>query len=192
MTPPLKSLLLAAALLPMLLHVSACEDQETTSGGNAVTSETTPADPAPSSPRTTDQTDRPTPTQDASENTGAAMDIQLTIKGTQLRGTLDDTPAGRDFASMLPLTLTLTDFHDTEKISDLPRRLASTEDDAPAGTAGSPGDLTIYAPWGNLAIFYRDFTYTDDLIRLGRLEPDAADLIARIQNGTAITIEPTN
>lgn len=48
------------------------------------------------------------------------MDIQLIIDGTQLRGTLNDSPAGRDFASMLPLILTLKDFHETEKISDLP------------------------------------------------------------------------
>ena len=98
------------------------------------------------------------------------MDIRIVIDGTELRGTLDDTPAGRDFGAMLPLTLRLTD---TEKISDLPQR-PSTEAGVPAGTAGSAGDITVYAPWGNLALFYRDFTYTDDLIRLGRLESGAA------------------
>ena len=116
------------------------------------------------------------------------MDIRIVIDGTELRGTLDDTPAGRDFGAMLPLTLRLTDFHDTEKISDLPQR-PSTEDGVPAGTAGSAGDITVYAPWGNLALFYRDFTYTDDLIRLGRLESGAADILAGLDDGTTITIE---
>jgi hypothetical protein len=52
-----------------------------------------------------------------------------------------------------------------------------------AGTAGAAGDLTIYAPWGNLAIFYRGFTYTDDLIRLGSLEPGAATAISELEDG---------
>jgi hypothetical protein len=50
------------------------------------------------------------------------MDIELVVDDTTLHGALDDTAAGRDFAS-LPLTLTVTDFHATEKISDLPRLL---------------------------------------------------------------------
>lgn len=37
---------------------------------------------------------------------------------------------------------------------------------------------SVYAPWGSLALFYRDFTYTDDLIRLGHLAPGAAEVLA--------------
>ena len=115
------------------------------------------------------------------------MDIELVIDGTELRGTLDDTAAGRDFASLLPLTLTLTDFHATEKISDLPRRLSTGG--APGGTAASAGDITYYAPWGNLALFYRDFTYSEGLVRLGRLDPEAADVLAGLDDGTTVTID---
>lgn len=73
-------------------------------------------------------------------------------------------------------------------MSDLPRRL-SREDGVPGGTAGSARDITVYAPWGNLALFYRDFTYTDDLIRLGSLGPGSAGVLADIPDGTTITIE---
>ena len=52
---------------------------------------------------------------------------------------------------MLPLTLAVRDFHHTEKIADLPARLATA--DAPPGTAARAGDVTYYSPWGNLAIF---------------------------------------
>lgn len=31
------------------------------------------------------------------------------------------------------------------------------------------GDFTYYAPWGNLALFYRDSAYSPGLIRLGRI-----------------------
>lgn len=170
-----------AAFLVALLSVAGC-GQESEDG--------TSANSAPSRPRTSGSDAPETQTPDTTGDTGSAMDIRLTIGDTALRGRLDDTPAGRDFAALLPLTLTLTDFHATEKISDLPERL-STEDEVPRGTAGSAGDITVYAPWGNLALFYRDFTYTDDLIRLGSLEPAAADALADLADGTTITITTT-
>ncbi|MDB5015044.1 MAG: hypothetical protein JWQ25_3246, partial [Daejeonella sp.] len=65
------------------------------------------------------------------------------------------------------LTLTLTDFHKTEKISDLPKELSTKG--APAGYKPLSGDITLYAPWGNLAFFYKDFTYSGGLILLGKI-----------------------
>jgi hypothetical protein len=62
----------------------------------------------------------------------------------------------------------LEDYAGTEKISYLPRRL-STEG-APAGSDPSVGDITYYAPWGNLAIFYRDFRYASGLVILGSID----------------------
>ena len=82
------------------------------------------------------------------------MTITLSFNGTELTATLDDNETTRDFVSLLPLELTLTDYNQTERISNLPRRLSTPE-------AGSHqpevGDITYYAPWGNLAIFYREF-----------------------------------
>ncbi len=108
------------------------------------------------------------------------MDIRIHLADTELRGTLADTPAARDFAGLLPLTLTLTDFHATEKVADLPRRLDTSG--APAGTSATAGDITYYAPWGNLAIFYRDFRHSPGLVRLGSLEPAAVTTL-RSHNG---------
>ncbi|MDX3924730.1 MAG: cyclophilin-like fold protein [Shinella sp.] len=96
------------------------------------------------------------------------MKIQITINGRVATATLDDTPTAWDFASLLPLTLTLTDYASTEKVSDLPRKL--TQEGAPAGYEPLPGDITTYAPWGNLAIFYRGFSYSRGLIRIGRID----------------------
>lgn len=87
---------------------------------------------------------------------------------------LEDSVAARDFAAMLPLTLTLEDYAATEKVSDLPRRL-STEG-APAGHEATAGDITYYAPWGNLAIFHRPFPYSRGLIKLGHIEGNVAAL----------------
>ena len=95
------------------------------------------------------------------------MRIRMSIEGTPLTATLDDNVASRDFASLLPLALTLTDYAATEKISDLPRRL-STEG-TPPGSEPAVGTLAYYAPWGNLALFYRDAGYANGLVRLGTI-----------------------
>lgn len=96
------------------------------------------------------------------------MKIRIELAGTTLFATLDDNPSARDFAALLPLSLTLNDYAATEKISDLPRRL-STEGAAAAITPQA-GDLTYYAPWGNLAIFHKGFRRSPGLVRLGTLD----------------------
>ncbi|MFL5576344.1 MAG: cyclophilin-like fold protein [Gemmatimonadaceae bacterium] len=96
------------------------------------------------------------------------MKIRMTVEGTPLTATLDDSESARDFASLLPLSLTLEDYAATERISDLPRRL-STEG-APLGSDPDVGDIAYYAPWGNLAVFYRDFGYSTGLVTLGRID----------------------
>ena len=91
--------------------------------------------------------------------------------------TLEDGAASRDFAALLPLELTLRDYHGTEKVADLPVRL-STEG-APDGTDPAIGDIAYYAPWGNIAIYYRDFGYSSGLVRLGRIEGDVSGLAGK-------------
>lgn len=78
-----------------------------------------------------------------------------------------------DFVSLLPLTLTLTQYAATEKVSHLSKR-PSTQD-APSGSNPSVGDLAYYA-WGNLALFYRDAPYATGLVRHGRIDGSAAGL----------------
>ena len=95
------------------------------------------------------------------------MKIRITLQDTVITATLTDSQTSRDFVSLLPLTLTFEDYAGTEKISYLPRKL-STED-APSGSDPSVGDITYYAPWGNLAIFYRDFGYANGLVVLGKI-----------------------
>jgi len=102
------------------------------------------------------------------------MKICLELDGKNLPATLNDSAAARDLAALLPLTLTLKDYAATEKISDLPRGLSTTA--APAGTKPASGDIAFYAPWGNLAIFYRDADYAAGLIKLGQLDDGVAEL----------------
>ncbi|MEZ5537939.1 MAG: cyclophilin-like fold protein [Thiolinea sp.] len=94
-----------------------------------------------------------------------------------IQGVLESSTAGKAFAAQLPLELTLKDYHATEKIADLPARLPTQ--DAPAGIKPVVGDITYFAPWGNLAIFYKDFSYSNGLVRLGRIEGDLSLLSSK-------------
>src|SRR5947209_5651810 len=100
------------------------------------------------------------------------MKIRIKFENKVLTATLRDSKTARDFVSQLPLTLTLEDYASTEKISDLPKRL-STEG-APSGSEPSVGDIAFYAPWGNLAIFYRAAEYANGLVILGKIDGEAA------------------
>ena len=98
------------------------------------------------------------------------MKIRMSVAGTTVTGTLEDSATARDFASLLPLVLMLDDYAATEKISDLPRKLSTAG--APPGTSASAGDIMCYTPWGNLAIFYRASPYAAGLVKLGALDAD--------------------
>lgn len=112
------------------------------------------------------------PAGPANANEATNENTMLTIKviaGSEtLTATLDDTQAARDFAALLPLQLTLTDYHGIEKVADLPRKLDISG--APASYTPKTGDITHYAPWGNLAIFIKPFQTSRGLVRLGAFD----------------------
>jgi hypothetical protein len=97
-----------------------------------------------------------------------SMKIRVRINGNEIAATLIDNATSRDFVSLLPLKLKLEDYGETEKISYLPRKLAT--EGAPPGSDPSAGDVSYYAPWGNLALFRRDFRYFSGLIKLGKID----------------------
>lgn len=105
------------------------------------------------------------------------MNLHLTINRQVLSATVEDSAAARDFLSLLPLTRDLEDYASTEKIAQLPKELSTAG--APAGVTPSVGDITCYAPWGNLAIFYKGFGYANGLVKLGRINGDIQVLRAR-------------
>ncbi|MFG2358765.1 cyclophilin-like fold protein [Streptomyces sp. NPDC048521] len=138
--------------------------------------------PQTGAPATTAQSQQAATTTPQESTT---MDIQLTTDNGTYHATLNDSAAARDFAALLPLTLTLNDYAGTEKISDLPKKLSTAG--SPSGTAAKAGDLTLYAPWGNLAIFYKDFPHSEGLVKLGEFT-DNIDDFARPNGNFKVTI----
>jgi len=127
--------------------------------------------------------DRKTGTSDQKP---ATMKIRLKIGNETLSATLIDSPTTREFLSLLPLTVEMRDYAQTEKVADLPGKL--TTKGAPSGSDPAVGDIAYYAPWGNLAIFYKDFGYSNGLIILGKID-FPLEALTRIDSGK-ITIEP--
>ena len=96
------------------------------------------------------------------------MKIRLVVSGQVATATLYDNATARDFASLLPLSLTMTDYASIERVADLPRKLSTRG--APEGMAPVAGELTHYAPWGNLAIFIEDRSWSRSLLPLGKVD----------------------
>ena len=102
------------------------------------------------------------------------MKIQLQRRGIRIEVILDANRATLELWPQLPMTVRLEDYQATEKIAYLPRRLLAAS--GLAGMTPVPGDVAYYAPWGNIALFYRGAQHASGLIRLGRLVGDATAL----------------
>lgn len=94
--------------------------------------------------------------------------VKLTIDGQEFDVTLYDTPAANALYDMLPLELTFEDFNGVEKIAYMDNELPTEGE--PNEFDPDVGDLCLYAPWGNLSIFYKDFRNSNGLISLGHID----------------------
>jgi len=96
------------------------------------------------------------------------VEILLKINGHSIPASRIGNATTKAFLALLPVTPTLDDYNGTEKIGYLPKKLSTA--DAPEGFTPSIGDIAYYAPWGNVALFYRAFRYSKGLVLLGLLQ----------------------
>ena len=102
----------------------------------------------------------------ASEN---QMTIKITVKanGNTTVFELNNSPAARDLYAQLPLSITVENYSDNEKIFYPPKKLNTT--DTPLADGGRAGTLAYYAPWGDVVMFYGDFSSAPGLYELGHV-----------------------
>ncbi len=110
--------------------------------------------------------------------------LKLIIDGQEISITLYNTPTANALYDMLPLDLTFEDFNGVEKISYLTDELPT--EDEPDGCDPDVGDFCLYAPWGNLSIFYQDFRYSNSLIKLGHIDSGMDIISSRNEDFSAI------
>ncbi|CQR50596.1 MULTISPECIES: cyclophilin-like fold protein [Haloferax] len=65
-----------------------------------------------------------------------------------------------------------------------PHRHSGSDD----GVDPEVGDITYYAPWGNLAVFYREFGYASGLVKLGHIE-SGTERLEDLDGETTVSIE---
>lgn len=90
---------------------------------------------------------------------------------------------------MLPLDVTFEDFNSTEKIAYITDTLNT--DGEPDGCDPDIGDFCLYEPWGNLSVFYKDYKYSNSLIKLGKVE-SGLDIMTKQNGNFSVTLEKVN
>lgn len=93
--------------------------------------------------------------------------IKLIVGEQEFPAVLYDSPAANALYARLPLTLTFEDFNGIEKIAYMDDKLPTAGEKQEFDP--NVGDLCLYAPWGNLSLFYKDFRKSQGLISLGQL-----------------------
>lgn len=112
--------------------------------------------------------------------------VKLTIDGQEFDVTLYDTPAANALYDMLPLELAFEDFNGIEKIAYMDNELPTEGE--PDEFDPDVGDLCLYAPWGNLSIFYKDFRNSNGLISLGHID-SGMDIIGSMSGDFSASLE---
>lgn len=112
--------------------------------------------------------------EDNQEDATEGLGINIIVGDQTITATMEDNGAARDFLSRLPLEVTLEDYNNgTEKIFYPDPELSL--DDTPRGCTPAPGDITIYEPWGNVAIFCRDWSQSNSLIKIGHIDDNGIE-----------------
>lgn len=110
--------------------------------------------------------------------------VKFTWSGGEAVAELNGSASAESLWAMLPVTVDFEDFNGTERIAYTDEKI-STEG-APASYTPNAGDITLYAPWGNIAVFYRPFRESRGLVPLGHFV-EGADKISTL--GEAVRIE---
>jgi hypothetical protein len=99
------------------------------------------------------------------------MKIRLMVEGKALTATLVDSETTRDFVSLLPLPLPLSDLFRREKFAHLPRAIS---EGGKRTHAYEVGGVAYWPPGPDVAVFYRHDGQdipNPGIIVLGKIEP---------------------
>lgn len=103
------------------------------------------------------------------------LQIKVTSRGYSAVFALYDTHAARELYVQLPLKLNLDNFRNAQWMFYPPEKLHVSAEEAYHD--GKAGELSYYAPWGDVFMLYKDFYAGDEMHRLG-INTSGADKIA--------------
>lgn len=112
--------------------------------------------------------------------------IEIVIGDEKAEGIVYDNSAGKSFLELLPLTLKMSDYNSTEKISTIGSELNTSG--MPSSYDPDMSDIAYYKPWGNLCFFYKDFRLSNSLYSIGKVTK-GIEIFAKQKNDFAITVK---
>ncbi len=121
----------------------------------------------------------------APENNEETAEAQLSVTwdDNQVIYALNDSPAAASLLEQLPLTIEVEDYSTNEKIFYPPQTLDTS--DTPTASGGA-GTLAYYAPWGDVVMFYGDYSENPSLFELGQIV-SGEELVAQMSGTITIT-----
>lgn len=142
------------------------------------------ASPSTSDSSVASPTTQPTTTQPGQQVT--STQIRLRIGTDEATARLYDNAPARDFASLLPTTLSLHDLGGREKAGALPRDLTSGQGQSDYRA----GQLGYWPPSGDLAIYYREDSFRipdPGIVMIGEIET-GLDAIANSDDDASLIV----
>lgn len=129
----------------------------------------------PSEPTNTDNNDQ------------TSLNMKITVGDRTITATMEDNAAAKDLLSRLPLEITLEDFNNTAEKIFYPDPALNTEG-VTAGCAPVPGDIAIYIPWKNVAVFCKGGSHSNALIKIGHVDGDGIEAL-QVDGDVKVKIE---
>jgi hypothetical protein len=119
--------------------------------------------------------------------TAPATKLRLRVGSNELTATLANNPTARDFATLLPMTVKMSDLFRREKTGPLPRHLAEGGQRA---FTYSVGEIILWSPRPSVAIYYKqdgDTIPHPGIVVLGKV--DAGVEMLNVPGSVEVTIE---
>ncbi|MBR1892246.1 MAG: hypothetical protein IJ815_01780 [Lachnospiraceae bacterium] len=95
------------------------------------------------------------------------MRIKVTDGNNTIIYKLNDTSPAKSLYDMLPMDVEVENYGSNEKIFYPEKKIAAKGGKEGSGKAG---DLALFSPWGNVVMYYGDFSSYPGLYHLGEAE----------------------
>lgn len=176
----MKKMLYIFLLIATASVLSSCSNDSTSS---ETTSPETPSSEILSSETTSPENE----TAGSSDEVGSGDDarfISVQTENGSIIYQLNDSAAAESLYQQLPITVESEDFSTNEKIFYPPQELDT--DNCPFAAGGS-GTLAYYQPWGDVVMFYGNYSENPSLFELGHVI-SGEELISRLSGTITIDI----
>ena len=117
-----------------------------------------------------------------------AMKISIKIDGKTLTAILAHNATAHDFASVLPLNISMNDLFGREKYANLPKALSEK---GPRTKSYEVGDIAYWSPAHDVAIYYRqngESIPSPGIIPIAKI--DAGAEAFNVADSVRVTMEP--